>query len=116
MRKKVDHGEIIRLSVVLSLVMLLSPSQAFAHGEEVILPTAGVVLIFLVGAVSLIGIKAPVATKGLAVLPILAAGGFIFWLSEIPYRDNMLLIDCGSIGTALCAVALSIWIQRRPRH
>ena len=102
--------------ITLMLITFLLPFNAFAHGEEVLLPIFiqfGLILTFLI---LIIFIKIRVVEKLILSVVYLVAFGlmlYIFW--NLPYRQNSTTIDLSiSLGPALLTLIIYIFLKTRP--
>lgn len=103
----------------LLLFLLLLPTLALAHGEEVLTTVflfAGSLLVFFV---AVLVVPLPYAEKGvLVVVYLLTLGTVTYWTNGLPYPDDMALINW-TLGLApvitTVSAALLMWARRKKR-
>ena len=104
----------------LLLFLLLLPTWAFAHGEEVLTTVfllAGSLLLFLVGVLT---VPLPYAKKVvLTAVYLVTLAGATYWANGLPYRINMALINwvIGLLPVlTTVSTALFVWARRKKPH
>ena len=104
----------------LLLFLLLLPTWALAHGEEVLTTVfllAGSLLLFLVGVPT---VPLPYAEKTVLVAVYLVTlAGVIYWSDSLPYRINMALINwvIGLVPVlTTVSTALFVWARWKKPH
>jgi hypothetical protein len=93
---------------VILFCFLLLPAWAFAHGEEVLVPFFILVISVIHFLIFILLIKLPYTTKALlATVYVVAIFAVIVATNNLPFQENMVLINLLIGGTPVLSVILA---------